>query len=383
LTKSILLIVPLCVFALQTLVESGAPAIRRARLLADSIAQRREWPQDLATCRALPEVKALRAALGLDAAPALALLDHPRSEVRIAALAALEFRKDWKAGQAELVLQLAQRTEQPAIRAAAVAALGNLDDRLLVETLAQFLHDPSLEVRKAATEALLWNTDHRWGWIRYAVRRFLADPLFSTDGPLMILGQMLTEEAVKDLTAWTAEKGTLATRSAQTLGAHYSRALSEGSEAELVQTLKAQLANPKTSAVLRLELGRLLQNNQELDPPLLDKLLNSSNPAPLRLIAAETILAEHADGPLQAVAVAALRDLARLPNREIALATADVVQRRLGVDLGLGLGQPLPPVHSRPAADITRRVMAWSANYGPPSEGMEDSRPVTPQQVAI
>src|SRR5262249_16738661 len=217
LTKSILLIVPMCVFALQTLVESGAPAIRRARLLADSIAQRREWPQDLAACRALPEVKALRAALGLDAAPALALLDHPRAEVRIAALAALEFRKDGKAGQAELVLQLAQRTEQPAVRSAAVAALGNLDDRLLVETLAQFLHDPSLEVRKAATEALLWNTDQRWSWIRYAVRRFLADPLFSTDGPLMILGQMLTVEAVKDLTAWTAEKGVLATRSAQTL----------------------------------------------------------------------------------------------------------------------------------------------------------------------
>ena len=59
-------------------------------------------------------------------------------------------------------------------------------------------------------------------------------------------------------------------------------------------------------------------------------------------------------------AVASLRDLARLPNREIALHTADVVQRRLGVDLGIGLGQPLPPVHSRQAADITRRVMHWA-----------------------
>jgi hypothetical protein len=84
------------------------------------------------------------------------------------------------------------------------------------------------------------------------------------------------------------------------------------------------------------------------------------------------------------VSVVALRDLARLPNREIALATADVVQRRLGVDLGLGLGQPLPPVHSRQAAEIVRRVMAWAASSGPaPSEDMQDSRPVTPQQVAI
>ena len=115
---------------------------------------------------------------------------------------------------------------------------------------------------------------------------------------------------------------------------------------------------------------------------MLDRLLNPANPAPLRLIAAETIMAEHTEGPLRAAAIAALRDLARLPNREIALATADVIQRRLGVDLGLGLGQPLPPVHSRQAADITRRVMGWAANYGPP-EDVENSGVHTPQQVAI
>jgi hypothetical protein len=71
--------------------------------------------------------------------------------------------------------------------------------------------------------------------------------------------------------------------------------------------------------------------------------------------------------------VAALRDLARLPNREIALATADVIQRRLGVDLGLGLGQPLPAVHSRPAAEVTRRVMRWAVQFDAP-ENPEDSR---------
>ena len=47
-------------------------------------------------------------------------------------------------------------------------------------------------------------------------------------------------------------------------------------------------------------------------------------------------------------------------NRELALATADVVQRRLGVDLGLGLGQPLPPLHSRQAAGVARRVFLWA-----------------------
>jgi HEAT repeat protein len=370
-------VVALVVFGVQTLVESGAPAVRRARLLADRLANRQDWPADLATCRSLPEVKALRAALTIDAAPALVLLYHPRAEVRVAALAALEFRKDWKPGQAELVLQLAQRAEQPALRAAAVAALGNVDDRILVETLAQFLHDPAGEVRQAAAEALLWDTDNRWHWIRYAVRRYLADPLFSNDGPLTHFGQTLTREAVKDLMAWCAEKGLLSARAAQSLGAHYQHVLSEKPDQKLLQSLRDLLSDAKTSAVLRLELGRLLQINQELDEPLLEKLLDPSNPAPLRLIASETILTEEGEGPLRSAAVAALRDLARLPNREIALSTADIVQRRLGIDLGLGLGQPLPPLHSRQAADITRRVMGWASNYGADEDNLEDSHPAT------
>ena len=85
----------------------------------------------------------------------------------------------------------------------------------------------------------------------------------------------------------------------------------------------------------------------------------AANPAPLRLLAVETLLAER-DHP---AAPAVLRDLARLPNREIALATAAVVQRRLGVDFGLKLNEPLPALHTRQAAEITRRVMKWAAEY--------------------
>jgi HEAT repeat protein len=373
LTKAILLVVPIVVFAFQTLIESGAPAIRRACVLADRLAARKDWPSELAACRALPEVKALRAALTLDAAPALALLQHLRTEVRVCALAALEFRKDWRPRQAELVLQTAQHAEQPVVRAAAVGALANVDDRPLVEAVAQFLSDPSLEVRRAATESLLWDTERRWGWIRYVVRRVLADPLYQNDGALCHNGELLTPEAVNDLTAWCAEKGVLAVRAALTLGVHYNRALAERPDETLVKELRRQLADPHTPAVLRIELGRLLQYHQELDPPLLEQLLDSANPAPLRLSAAETLLAEHADGPLYGAAVAALRDLARLPNREIALATADVIQRRLGVDLGLGLGQPLPAVHSRPAAEVTRRVMRWAVQHDAP-DNSEDSR---------
>ncbi len=212
-----------------------------------------------------------------------------------------------------------------------------------------------------------------------AVRRILADPLFLTDGPLIHDGQLMSPDAVNDLTAWCAEKGALSSRAALTLGVHYNRALSESPDDTLVNELRKQLADPHCPAGLRLELGRVLQFHQELDRPLLESLLNPSTPAPLRLIASETILTQQADGPCRANAIATLRDLARLPNREIALSTADVVQRRLGIDLGLGLGQPLPPVHSRQAAEITRRAMGWASQLDA-SEDVEDSRPL-PQRI--
>src|SRR5215831_816479 len=169
LAQAILLVMPLLVFALQILTDSGAPAIRRAQALASALASRRDWPGDRAACRSLPEVKALREALHVDAAPALALLRHKRPEVRIAALAALEFRQNWRPGQSELVLQLALRADEPLVRAAALAALGNANERSVVEGVAEFLRDPAWEVRRAATEAVLWDTEHHWGWIRHAV----------------------------------------------------------------------------------------------------------------------------------------------------------------------------------------------------------------------
>jgi hypothetical protein len=374
--KAVLLIVPLLAFAYHTLHSSGAPAIRRARLLAARLASRRDWPADLAEMRGLPEIKALRAALYLDASPALALLLNPRPEVRAAALLALEFRRDWRPGQAELVLQTAQRAEQPMVRAAGAYALAAIEDRELVEKVANFLFDPSPEVRKAAVEALLWETEHRWGWIRFAVRKTLGDPLFQHDGPLWHEGQQLTREALNDLSAWTAEKGTIAARAALTLGAYYHRALTERSDEQLVQVLLDQLRSRATAPVLRIEIGRVLQKHQELDDSILSQLLDPSNPTPLRMIAIEAVLAEMSEGPLHDTAVSALKDLARLPNREIALVSAAIIQRRLGVDLGLNLNQPLPALHSRQAAEITRKVMFW-ATKDDTDEELEDSRPVT------
>src|SRR5207237_1288343 len=205
---------------------------------------------------------------------ALVLLQHPRVEVRVAALAALEFRKDWRPGQAELVMQIAQRSEEPMVRAAAVLALGNLDDRMMIETLAQFLNDPNREVRKAAVEAVLWESENRWNWIRFAIRRTMSDPLFKDDGPLLPEGQILMPEVVRDLTAWCAEKGLISARAAETLAAHYNRLMCEQADPTLVTLLRTQLADPQTPAILRLELGRVMQVHQELDEPLLQQMLD-------------------------------------------------------------------------------------------------------------
>ena len=55
LARAILLIVPLVVFGMHTLAESGAPRMRRANLLAERLARRQDWPVDLAACRPCPK----------------------------------------------------------------------------------------------------------------------------------------------------------------------------------------------------------------------------------------------------------------------------------------------------------------------------------------
>jgi hypothetical protein len=356
LSQAVLLMVPLAFFALYMLSDSGAAALRRARVLAQRLASRKDWPADLLACRSLPEVKALREALKLDPTPALDLLNHKRPEVRVAALSALEFRKDWKPGQAESVLRVAQIAAEPAVRAAAIYALGNVDADVLVEQLAEFLRDSAPEVRLAAREALLWDSERRWKKLRHAVHRSLADPICHADGPLKLEGQKWSEEAVTDWKAWASEKGTVGQRASMTLGVYYGQLLNEESSPAVIEDLRAQMLNTQVPPTLRHELVHILKVNHELDRSLTEKLLGPTNPAPVRLIAVETLLreGEHPE------ALSALIDLARLPNREISIAVADVVQRCLNIDMGLALGEPPPPLHTRQAAEVTRRVMTWA-----------------------
>jgi HEAT repeat protein len=354
--RATLLVVPLGSFAAQFLRESGAPALRQARILASRLERRRRWPADLDACRLVSQVADLREALHIDASPALALLSDPRPQVRIAALAALEYRQNWRSGQTDPVMRLAQGAAEPEIRAAAVRALANLTEREPLESLAEALHDSSLRVRRAAAEALLGGSEANWAWVRAAARRALADPNFQSDGSLCSDEVELGPEAINDLTAWAAEKGLLGLRAAQTLADHYSRQLAAGPDDALLARLRVKVEDVHAPPMLRLELARLVLQHVGLSVNVLRNLVSPSTPAPLRLLAVEALLAAGEAGQ----ALAALYDLGRLPNREIALAVAEVAQRRLGINFGLPPDQPSLPVQSRLAAEVARRVLAWA-----------------------
>lgn len=362
--QAVLLLVPAGGFAVQMLEESGARQARRARIAAKRLGERKQWPGELDDYADLPEVKEFRESLASDPTPALTLLSNQDVGVRAAALMALEGRRSWQPGQPAFFLRLARHAQEPIVRAAAVAALGNVDDRFIIETLAEFLRDPSRQVRQKALNVLFQRGEERWSWIRHAMRHALADARLQEDGPMLPRGEALPGETIKDLTGWAGEKGILAARAAATLGAHFSRALGQRPDPALLSELRRQLADAHSPAGLRVELAQLLQSHQFLDRPVREKLLDPLNPAPLRLMAADALLAEGQHPG----AVTALRDIGRLPNREIGLATAQVVQRRLGVDLGLAASGPLPSLHTRQAAEVTRRVMAWALDGEPAEE---------------
>jgi hypothetical protein len=357
-SQALLLLVPLLVVGTQVLMHPGDQKRRKSQALAHALASRRDWPKDLFACRDMPEVKALREAVHADPEPALALFEHHLAPVRVAALAALEFHENWKLEQAAYVLDRGLDSPAAAIRAATASALAQVDERSIIEPLATLLQDPTPRVRQAVAEALFWKCERRWHWIRSGVRRNLADSGHGMDGPLRCDGRLLPDDAIADLHAWACEKGILGIRAAQTLGAHYGRLLNQNPESRLIDFLRRVVTDPHGSPALRIELGQLLRGRGNWDEELPDVLLGPTNPAPLRLMAIESLLCEGH----RASAVQALCEIACLPNREIALATADIAQRHLGMDLGLTPGKPLPPLNSRTAAEITRRVMRWAAD---------------------
>jgi HEAT repeat protein len=379
LAQAALVLIPLVLFALQSLRDSGASEMRAARMLAARLAARKDWPADLLACRDLPEALELRNLLGIDASPALELLTQARAALRIVALTALECRTTWRLGQTDFILKLAQKAPEPQVRATAILSLAALDDRALLVSIADLLRDPDLLVRQTAAFALLWRPDRKWYWFRDGIRNSLNDTAFQKDGALLPANLTLSKEAVADFTAWCSENSVIAYRSAVTLGVHYSRILASGALPELLEELRATLLKTGTPPLLRLELLRLLQRNGELTNDDFRILLNPTMPASVRLIAIDALLSVGAAPD----AVAALRDLARLQNRELALDVARTVQFHLHIYMGLPKNGTLPQVQSREAAEVARLVANWAAQADfapqenvpmPPPEHPEDDQ---------
>jgi hypothetical protein len=261
-----------------------------------------------------------------------------------------------------LVLQAAQDASDPAVRVAAINALVHSSDHFLLEAVAGFLADPAPEVRRAAGEAAIAAAGRHWPTLRYAVHEEMADPQFAADGPLPLGTGELPPQVVADLHEWAGEGGVLARRATATLIAYYGQLLDAHASAEaLAEELRDMVREKTTPSILRVELAQLLFEQNLLDAASMEPYLASDQPTALRLLAADAILSvgrhEKAEETLRAIA--------RLPNREITLAVAQMLQKRLGVDVGLNLPKP-PAVQSRQAAEIARRVMQWAAEEPAP-----------------
>ena len=380
-SQGVLLFVAVALAAYHDLTRTGVEPLRRANKWCGRLAARQHWPLQLADCRLLPEVLALREAVLDEARPVLALLSDPRPEVQCAALGALEYRPQWRPGEAELVLKTARESLEPAVRATAAYALAAVDDADLVAGLAGMLRDPAPEVRAAAAEALLWDADLRWPFARDGVREALSDPALANEGPLFATGR-IPAAAIADLVTWAEDRSPLAPRAILTLIEQYHRDLTDGEHPELGSRLAAMMLDGNAAPALRVELAALLRDHHLLTADLLDRLTNMDQPGPIRLFAAEQMLRINPHDP---DGVDVLRGLARQPNREMALSVAAVLQNVLGLDLGLPAGER-PAANTKAAADVARRVLMWANGATPdmlrptpgPSPGLRPSRPSMP-----
>ncbi|MFT3878846.1 MAG: HEAT repeat domain-containing protein [Gemmatales bacterium] len=372
LSEVILLVMAVSGLCSYWLDRSGAWVYRRARLLSETLARKTDWPKELIRSKDISEAKAFREAIRYDAGPALNLLEHTHPGVRIAALSALEFRTNWTVGQTNEVMRLIESDRVAEVRHMAVRALGNQKDRKTTEILANSLSDQDEAVRHAAAEMLFMKSDRRsrdrrWQWMRNGVRLALSSNFMTDQGPILREGQTLSSEAVADFIAWVGDRGQLGVRSAETLSVHYARLMREEPD-ETSRELISVVENAQTPAILRVQLAKLISNQYKGDIRLMEKLLHAGNPVPLRQMAAETLLTRTGRHP---EALATLREIAKLGNRELALDTARIVQHCLNIDLGMAIGQPMPHPASPRAADITRKLLQWAMQSEPSQNAID------------
>ncbi|MFO0935886.1 MAG: hypothetical protein U0798_05125 [Gemmataceae bacterium] len=344
------------IFFISELFRTGAEPRRRAAGICRRLLNRPNWPITLIECRLIPEVQELRHAVRRDMSPVVRLMADPRPEVRAAGFSALEGRKHWTAKEARLVLGAARQTVEPEVRAIAAYSLGGVCQVEVVQEVAGFLRDPAAEVRSAAAAGLLQDGGSRWPQIRDFVKAAFGDPRYVSDGGLPGVTGLLPVLATVDLVAWSTEGGLIAERSCRTLLEHHHYHLKSANRVTYAAELGRQLFDQKLSTDLRVGLSRLLKKHDFLDRTILDRMTNSEQPGPIRLMAAEILIADdvnNSDG------LDVLRGLGRQQNREISLAIARILQTYLGMDMGLPSARVAP--HSKQAGEIVRRVMMWAS----------------------
>lgn len=356
-----LLVLGAGLFAITELFRSGSEPRRRASVLCRRILSRDQWPINVVDVRDMPEVAALRDALKDDMSPVVRLMADPRAEVRAAGFAALENRPHWNLNEARLALSAAKGTVEPGVRAVAAYSIGGIPHAEIAGEVAHFLRDPAAEVRSAVATGLLNDGGGRWPLVREAMKAALSDPRLVGDGGLPGVAGILPILAQCDLTAWATEGGILADRSCRTLLEHYHARLKSGDRIDLPGELGRQLFDPALGTDLRVGIARLLRRHNLLDRATLDRMTSTELPGPVRLMAAEILIAddrENADG------LDVLRGLGRQQNREIALSIARILQTYLGMDMGLPHDVELA-LHSKQAGEVVRKVVSWASGKSP------------------
>src|SRR5262249_51987848 len=146
--QGLLFVIGMMFFARLMLIESGLHERYQACQMALRLAERNDWPADLSACLDSVELRAFCEALRGDSTPAFALLGNPRPQARLAGLTALDGKRDWLPGQAEMVAEVLRRAEEAEVREAALRVLAPLPERRMVEKLASYLRDPVPQVRR-------------------------------------------------------------------------------------------------------------------------------------------------------------------------------------------------------------------------------------------
>lgn len=355
LIRGTFLLVAVALLICHDLNRTGLGPRFKAMQICRRILKRQQWPATPEECARLSEVRHLRDAVVNDPRPALDLLHDYRPQVRLVALLALQGRSNWRPEETAVLTTAARSAVEPAVRAAAVAALARANDARALATLSGFLRDPNMEVRAAAISSLFVDSARNWPLIRDEIRNTLASPGLVGDDPLIGAAGRLPAVAVCDLTTWAAEQPPLATRAIRALVDHYGAELASGDYPGLPMQLAQQVIDASAPPALRVELAGLLRSLNLIPAEVLDRMTDADQPGPIRILAAETMISADVNN---AEALDVLRGLGRQPNRETALTIARLLQQYLGMDMGLPSGTIEP--NSKAAVEAARRVLQWA-----------------------